>query len=63
MKTQEKVMSHYNMFLPSYSIGSDCYNEIPHVTRHFGSTAVVIGGKTAMSKAREALLKAVEELQ
>ena len=53
-------MSHYNMFLPSYSIGSDCYNEIAHVTRHFGNTAVVIGGKTAMSKAHDALVKAVE---
>lgn len=53
-------MSHYNMYLPSYSIGSDCYNEIPEVTRHYGSKAVVIGGKTAMSKAHDALLSAVE---
>ncbi len=40
----------YNEFLPSYSIGDDCYKEIPYVTRRYGKTAVVIGGKTAMEK-------------
>ena len=34
----------YNEFLPSYSIGDDCYKEIPYVTRRYGKTAVVIGG-------------------
>ncbi len=42
----------YNEFLPSYSIGDDCYKEIPYVTRRYGKTAVVIGGKTAMEKAK-----------
>ena len=41
----------YNEFLPCYSIGDDCYKEIPYVTRRYGKTAVVIGGKTAMEKA------------
>ena len=41
----------YNLYLPSYSIGPDCYKEIPHVTRFFGKTAAVLGGKTAMAKA------------
>lgn len=40
----------YNEFLPSYSIGDDCYKEIPYVTRRYGKTAVVIGGKTAMER-------------
>lgn len=26
----------YNEFLPSYSIGDDCYKEIPYVTRRYG---------------------------
>lgn len=56
-------MSHYNMYLPSYSIGSDCYSEIPQVTRQYGKTAVVIGGKTAMAKAHDALLKGIENSQ
>ena len=33
----------YSLYLPSYSIGPDCYKEIPHVTRFFGKTAAVIG--------------------
>lgn len=53
-------MSNYSVFLPSYSVGADCYNQIPFVTRKYGKTAVVIGGKTAMSKAHDALVKAVE---
>lgn len=50
----------YSLYLPSYSIGSDCYKEIPYVTRYFGKTAAVIGGKTAMSKAKQALLDGID---
>lgn len=50
----------YTQYLPSYSIGSDCYRKIPYVTRFFGKTAAVIGGKTAMSKAKQALLDGIE---
>ena len=53
-------MSHYNVSLPNYSVGTDCYHEIPSVTRRYGKTAIVIGGKTAMQKARHALLAGVE---
>lgn len=54
-------MKHYNVFLPSYSVGVDCYKEIPWVTRHYGKKAVVIGGKTAMAKAKESLLEGVKD--
>ena len=50
----------YNEFLPCYSIGDDCYKEIPYVTRRYGKTAVVIGGKTAMEKAKPELLAALK---
>lgn len=50
----------YNSFLPSYSVGEDCYNAIPWITRHYGKTAVVIGGKTAMAKARPYIDDAVK---
>ncbi len=53
-------MSTYNIFLPSYSVGDDCYKEIPYVTRKYGKTAAVIGGKTAMAKAKPELLAAIE---
>ena len=52
-------MASYSVFLPSYSIGVDCYNEIPYVTRKYGKKAVVIGGKTAMEKAKEYLIEGI----
>jgi glycerol dehydrogenase len=54
-------MSSYSVFLPSYSVGENCYNEIPYVTRHYGNKAVVIGRKTAMMKAKEDLLKGIKQ--
>ncbi|WP_294377402.1 iron-containing alcohol dehydrogenase family protein [uncultured Clostridium sp.] len=53
-------MSNYSVFLPDYSVGEECYKEIPSVTRKYGTTAVVIGGKTAISKAKEELIKGIE---
>lgn len=47
--------------LPNYSVGEDCYSLIPHFTRRFGNKAVVIGGKTAMEKARPELEKALQD--
>lgn len=52
-------MASQNIYLPNYSVGEDCYREIPFITRHFGKKAVVIGGKTAMEKAKGALQKGV----
>lgn len=53
----------YHVHLPNYSIGADCYHTIAHTVRYYGKTAAVIGGKTALSKAREALLAGVEGSQ
>ena len=52
-------MNSYHVFLPAYSVGTDCYKEIARVTRHYGNKAVVIGGKTAIEKSREELLKGI----
>ena len=38
----------FTEYLPSYTVGVDAYQAVPHITRRFGSHAVVIGGKTAM---------------
>ena len=54
-KKRGRKMLSYSVFLPSYSVGEDCYQQIPYVTRKYGKTAVVIGGKTAMEKARQEL--------
>ena len=53
------MLSSYSVFLPSYSVGTDCYREIPYVTRKYGTKAVVIGGKTAMKKAKPELETAI----
>ena len=50
-----------NVCLPSYSIGADCYKDIAFYTRHFGSKVVVIGGKTAMEKSKDALLEGIAD--
>jgi len=52
-------MSYYNVALPNYSVGADCYEAVPEFARPFGKTAVVIGGETAMRKARPYLDKAL----
>ena len=52
-------MNYYSVNLPSYTIGEGCYKEIPHTTRFYGKTAVVIGGKIAMSKAKDKILEGI----
>lgn len=49
-------MSSYSLFLPSYSIGNDVYKEIPKICEAYGRKAVVVGGKTAIAKAKKELL-------
>lgn len=53
-------MSNYSIFLPSYSVGVDCYNEIPYVIRKYGKKVAVIGGKTAIEKSKAELLKGIK---
>ena len=50
----------YSEFLPSYSVGTDCYKEIPSIVKPYGTKAVVVGGKTAMEKAKDALLEGIK---
>ena len=54
-------MSSYIIFLPSYSIGEDCYNEIPNVIKKYGKKVVVIGGKTAIEKSKNELLNSIKD--
>ncbi len=53
--------TNYDMILPNYSVGPDCYKTIPYWARRFGKKAVVIGGKTAMEKAKKPLLDALKD--
>lgn len=52
-KTTMSITAYICRAIPSARIA----NEVPYVTRFFGKTAVVLGGETAMEKAKPALLK------
>lgn len=52
-------MKNYTEFLPNYTVGEDCYKEIPSIVERFGKKAVVVGGHTAMEKAKSELLNGV----
>lgn len=49
-----------NQFLPSYTIGTDAYDSVYDVCRHFGKTAVLIGGHKSRAAAEPLLRKALE---
>lgn len=49
-------MDNYTMLMPNYSIGAEVYSKIGEYCTEYGKKAVVIGGKTALSKS-EALIR------
>ncbi|WP_196599364.1 iron-containing alcohol dehydrogenase family protein [Pectinatus frisingensis] len=55
------MRENYSIYLPQYSVGTNCYDEIGPVTKYFGKKVVMIGGKTALKKAEPAILKAMSK--
>lgn len=53
-------MSNQTIYLPNYTVGEDAYDKIGYITKAYGTKAVVIGGETAIEKAKPALLKSIE---
>ena len=51
--------SDYTLVLPAFTIGVHAYDAIGKITRHFGKKVVIIGGKTALEKAKQPLLDAI----
>ena len=49
-------MNNYCMTLPNYTIGERAYEDIYRFCSPFGKTAVMIGGKTALSVASEKII-------
>ncbi len=49
----------YSLKLPCWSIGADCYKDIYHFCRVYGTKAAVIGGHTALDKAYGAIKEAL----
>lgn len=54
------MLKNYSVTLPSYSIGDNVYSLVPEICRKSGSTAVVIGGKTAVEKIKKLLLDSIK---
>lgn len=50
-------MENYSMLLPNYSIGNTVYDKIGQYCTGYGSSAVIIGGKTALEKAANLIKK------
>ncbi|MBB5336473.1 iron-containing alcohol dehydrogenase family protein [Pectinatus brassicae] len=53
------MRENYSVYLPQYSVGPNCYDEIGAVTKYFGKKIVIIGGMTALQKAEPAIVKAI----
>ncbi len=51
----------YNIFLPSYTIGTDAYDQIDRICRPYGTRAIAIGGHRAIEAAKEKIEEALSE--
>jgi glycerol dehydrogenase len=56
-------MDNYTMLMPNYSIGAEVYSKIGEYCTEYGKKAVIIGGKTALSKAEPLIINAVNSLE
>lgn len=56
-------MENYSVQVPPYTVGPEAYKKIEEYCRIYGTKAVVIGGKRAMTAAREKLIQAVENTE
>ncbi len=45
----------FTEYLPSYTIGVDAYKSVLHIVKRFGKMQQLVGGPTAMEKARPKL--------
>ena len=52
-------MENYSVFPSPYTVGPQAYEKIPQYCRVYGTKAVIIGGETAISKAKAKIKEAV----
>lgn len=53
--------SDYTLVLPAFTIGADAYSTVGRITKPFGRKVVIIGGKTALSKAEKPIMEAIKD--
>lgn len=51
------------IYLPDYTIGVDAYQKISEICSNSGTNVVLIGGKTALEKAKEEILSALKNTE
>ena len=56
-------MSDYTVLFPGYTIGENAYDKVKEVCPQYGKKVIVVGGKTALAKVKEVLIKSVEGSQ
>lgn len=54
-------MSEHTIYLPNYTVGQDAYHKIAEITAPYGEQAVVIGGTTALRKAKPAIVQGIKD--
>ena len=42
-------MKDYHIFIPNYTVGAECYKEIPWATRKYGKTDVAVSPETVLN--------------
>ncbi|HAP9935012.1 TPA: glycerol dehydrogenase, partial [Enterococcus faecium] len=50
-----------SVFLPNYTIGTDAYEKANGIVKEYGTKVVLIGGKTALSKAENKIKVALTQ--
>lgn len=51
----------YDIYLPSYTIGTDAYEQLGNICKAYGSKAVIIGGHKAIEAVKEKLLSSAKK--
>lgn len=58
-----EIMSDYTVLFPSYTIGKNAYTKIGDICSRYGRKIVVIGGPTALTKAKNKIMAAIKDTQ
>lgn len=56
---RRRNMVNYSVFPTPYTVGPAAYRKVPEICRIYGTKAVVLGGHTAIARAKEKLTEAV----
>ena len=55
------IMSNYTVDIPNYTIGPDAISSLQSVAEKHGDRALVVGGKTALEKSEEKIVKTLKK--